>query len=118
MGRMSKQSSEEAHHLLFQKVKVSPTVLEYFDRASSRTPATFWKKSFHVSALLSMSLAALQVSTVTRSSEGRNDATLKGVYRFVQSENQDSLQKQAFRYTVHGRLTEEQAYSEMLKSHS
>lgn len=84
-------------------------MLEYADRATSRTPATFWKKSFHVSALLFMLLGTLQVSSVTRASEDRDDASFKRVDRFVQSENQDSLQIQAFRCTVHGRLTDEQA---------
>lgn len=85
------------------------TLLEYADRATSRTPATFWKKSFHVSVLRFMLLGALQVSSVTRLSDERDDVTLKEVDRFVQSENQDSLQRQAFRCTIQGRLTEEQA---------
>ena len=84
-------------------------MLEYADRATSRTPATFWKKSFHVSALLFTLLGTLQVSSVTRASEDREDATLKGVGRFVQSEKWEYLQRQAFRCTVHGRLTGEQA---------
>jgi hypothetical protein len=88
---MSKQNSETARHLFFQKAKVSPTLLEYADRASSRTPATFWNKSFHVSTLLIVPFGALQVSSVTRLSEDRDDATLKEVNRFVQSETQNSL---------------------------
>lgn len=88
---------------------MSLTLLEYADRATSRTPATFWNKSFHIAVLRFMLLGVLQVSSVTRLSEERDDATLKEVDRFVQSENQDSLQRQAFRCTIQGRLTEEQA---------
>ena len=80
---------------------MSPTLLENFDRASSRTPATFWKKSFHVSVLTLVPLGALQVSSVTMSSEDRDDATLKEVDRFRQSETQDTLQRQALGCTAH-----------------
>lgn len=64
---------------------MSLTVLEYADRATSRTPATFWKKSFHAPAPVVL-FGCLQVSSVTRSPEDRDDATLKEVDRFVQSE--------------------------------
>ena len=54
---------------------------------------TFWKKSFHISVLLLMTVDALQVSSVTRSSEDREDATLGGeADRFVLLEKKVSLQ--------------------------
>jgi len=82
-------------------------MLENFDRASSRTPATFRKKSFHVSVLVP--LGTLQVSSVKMSSEDRDDATLKEVDRFKQSDTQDTFQRQALGCRAHGGLTEEQA---------
>lgn len=88
---------------------MSPTLLANIDRAPSRAPAAFLKKSFHVSVLPLVPLGALQVSSVKTSSEDRDDATLKEVDRFRQSETQDTLQGQARGRTVRGGLTEEQA---------
>lgn len=116
MGRVNSELRGSIVFSVPEKAGVSPTLSEIFDRASSRTPATFWKNSFHVSVLSLVPLDALQVSSVEMSSEDRDDATLKE--RLRQSETQDTLQRQALGYTAHGGLTEEQAYSEMLKSHS
>lgn len=91
-------------------MRALPTWLANFDRAPSRTPVTFWKNSFQVSvSLLLVALGALQVSSVKTSLEDRDDATLREVDRFRQSETQDTLQSQARGCTAHGGLTEEQA---------
>lgn len=118
MGHVNAELRGSTSFSVAEKAGLSPTLLEYFDRASSRTPATFWKKSFHVSVPLLVPIAALQVSSVKSSSEDRVDATWRAADRQVQSKTQDSLQRRALGCTVHRRLTEEQAYSEMLKLHS
>lgn len=118
MGHVNSELRGSTSYSVPEKEGVSPTLLENFDRASSRSPATFWKRSFHVAVLSLMPLGALQVSSVKRSSEDRDDATLKEVDRFMRSETRDALQSQALGCTADGGLTEEQAYSEMLKLHS
>lgn len=72
---MSSQSSDAALPFLFQKEGILLTMLEYSDRAFSSTPATFWKKSFHISTLPLALPGNLQVSSVASLSEDR-DPTL------------------------------------------